>query len=262
MAEGDNNWQNPSYSAAEKYDPLNQYGLNKSLDVYNSFADNAGNRVNDPTAWAQTQNELGRTMAGGDATDTSDAYKKAKMVAERDTQLAIDQAAEQAGLGGTRWSSSMGRTAQDIAGGKMAELGSTFAQQAMGAQEAARGRELQAAGQMYNLGQGQAGLGENAMNRWFQSGQGLLNQGQAAGRNALDYASALENQGSGIQQSDQSAINAYLQNYLRESQENDPWLSMANQYASTSGQPNQYQQGGVGTALGMFSSLLPFLGML
>jgi hypothetical protein len=151
---------------------------NTASNVLSSFA-NTGNAVDIPEQWAQTTanaNEMWNT--GGMATDTSDAYLKAKAVADRNREDDIKQAMEQSGLRGNRWSSSALRTAADIGGKYSNELASTYAQQTLAAQEAARQRMLEANNQLYGAGTGYAGLDTDARNRALQATSQLTGLGK------------------------------------------------------------------------------------
>jgi hypothetical protein len=222
-----------------------------------------GNPVDIPDQWGNVTNNANRMWnTGGMATDTSDAYMKAKQVAERDTQDSIKQAIEQAGLTGNRWSSSMGRTASDIAGKNMAQLGSDFAGQAMSAQEAARQRQMSANEQLYGAGAGYAGLDTDSRNRALQAASGLTGLGQNMTQYPMQLSDQMFNQGTTMQNQNQAAYQAQLQEFLRGANENNPWLSMMMQLGTGQGIQQQYNPSAGSQWLSGLTSLLPMLGLI
>jgi hypothetical protein len=235
---------------------------NTASNVLQGYAQGQGG-VNAPTEWNQASNNATNMARTGNATSASDAYMKAKQVAQADTTDAIKQAAEQAGLGGTRWSSSMGRNAQDIAGRRMAELGSNFAQQEMGAQEAARGRQMEANNQLFGIGSGFAGLDTDTRNRALQATGQLSGLGQNMTRYPMELANQAAGMGGQLQGINQGALNNTYQDFLRGATENNPWLAKAMGMATNQGQQAQYLPGAgsqiLNSAGGGLISLLPFL---
>jgi hypothetical protein len=63
----------------------------------------------------------------GKPTTAEPWYAAQKKVVERDIMEAIKEANEQAGLAGLRWSTPLARSAQDIAGKYMTQLGADYA---------------------------------------------------------------------------------------------------------------------------------------
>jgi hypothetical protein len=194
--------------------------------------------------------------AAAQATTNQPWYDAMKGVVETNTSDAIKQAAEQAGLGGMRWSTPMGRTAQDIAGRNQAQLGTTWAGMESAAKEAAQGRLMQ-------TGTNKAGLQESARDRALQA-SGLLS---TLGGQTTDYArgvaSDLMSGGSTMAgQSNQEAQNIYNQ-FLKSTPEGNPWLQAALGIGSASGTPTTYDQSG-GTSLlsgiGSLASLMALKG--
>lgn len=228
-------------------------------NVLSTFAD-TGNPVNTPGQWdAATMGAYDMLANQGMATDTSNWYQQAKQVSDYDTQEAIKQAMEQAGLSGNRWSSGSQRTAADIGGKYASQLGAQYAQQTMSAQEAARARQQEAANQLYGFGTGYAGLDTDARNRSLQATGQLGDIGQRK----TDYARGLANdafqQGTALQGQDQAALGKLYQEFLRGTAENNPWLSYAMQMATGQGTQQQYTPGTGSGLLSGLSSILPFL---
>ena len=184
--------------------------------------------------WASSA--LGELSATGRPADWAPWYQQAKGVAQTDIMDAIKQAAEQAGLSGTRWSTPMGRTAQDISGRRMQELGTEYTQQQLGAMENAANRSLTAA----------QGLGNIAQQRWNMP---------------LQYASQAMGMGQNMQQQYQNMFNPQYQEFLRTAAENNPWLNQAMGATSLTGQytPQTYQQSFLTNILGMLPALLGLL---
>ena len=167
-----------------------------------------------PEQW-QWASDLMRKMAEtGMPTSYSDWYQQAKPVALWDIEEAIKGSAEKAGLRGERWSTAMARSAADIAAQRMGALGTDWLGRELGAGEAARQRQLQAAG-------GLAGLG-----------------GQYA-QLPMDVSQQMFNQGNIMQQ-------MRMQEFLRTLPENSPWLQYLMQSVGGQQTPQgypMYQQG-------------------
>jgi len=211
---GQSNTQTPTYGSNFDFSqiPMSS-GFNNASDLYN---------------WM---------MTSGQPTSATPAYEAAKTAGQYDVNNAIANAAEQAGLGGTRWSTPLGYTAQNIAGQESANLASQYAQQTMSAQEAARNRQMQSA-------QGLGGLGQYQQNY----AQGLASQ-----------ASGL---GSALNTSDQNTLDKLYQYWQSQQGYNNPWLSSALGLGTSSGQPQTYQQSGLSSLLGTGTSLATILAML
>ena len=225
----------------------------------NTLSQFAGGLPTDiPSIWNQGAGIASQMGQTGMPTDTSPAYQASKKVVEQDTIDAIKQAAEQAGLSGLRWSTPMGRTAQDIAGRNMSQLGASWTQQEMGAQEAARQRQLEGTNQMYQYGAGAAGLEESSKDRGMQAAGMLPALGQMYLNAPQDWAQQTYGMGSGMQQQGQSALNNYMNEFLRLAPENSPWLQQIMQYANPSmgmGGAQQYQQSTGGGIMDMVGAI-------
>ena len=217
-----------------------------------------------PSAWGTVEN-IGTQMAQtGMPTPQTEWYQRAKGVAETDITDAIKQAAEQAGLRGARWSTPLGRTAQDIAGRTMANVGLEWTGRELEAQEQARARQLSALSQLYGLGTGQVGLGENALNRALQAAGGLGTLGQRYAQLPMDVAQQAFNQGLAMMQARQAQLSPIYQEFLRRTPEASPWLQYGFQATQMPFQmtQQQYQPSGLTSGLGILGSLIPFLGLL
>ena len=228
-------------------------------DVLRSFAQ-TGNPVDIPNQWgAASQGAYDMLRNQGQATDTSEAYRTAKRVSDYDTQEAIKSAMEQAGLSGNRWSSGAQRTAADIGGKYASQLGAQYAQQAMSAQEAARGRQMGAADQLYGYGTGYAGLDTDARNRALTATGQLGGLGQAMTQYPMDLAKMAFGQGTTLGAQDQASYDRLFQEFLRGTAENNPWLNYAMQLGTGQGMQQQFTPGAGSQWMSGLSSLLPFL---
>jgi len=260
---------NPTYTYPTDYSFLGgQTGAteypsqwNQASDILSQFAQGQ-NATPDPAAWTQTLSDLSQLIgAKGMPTSYAPAYQQAKAVAQTDIEDAIKQAAEQAGLGGMRWSTPLGRTAQDIAGRTMAKVGTDWTTQELGAQEAGMGRAMQALQQMGGLGTSQAQLWEAPKERAMQAASGLTNLGSLYGQYPLDVANQAWGMGQALQAQDASGLSKAYQDFLRMSPESNPYLSGAMQLGTGQGMAQQYQQGGGTQFLSSLMSILPFLFM-
>ena len=169
---------------------------------------------------------LGEYAYTGRPTSWSPWYQQAKKGVETDVMDAIKQAAEKAGLGGTRWSTPMGRTAQDISSRAYQDLGTQF----MGLE---------------------TGALENAANRGLTAAQTLPGVAQLRQQMPMDYASNLMGMGQGMNQSYNQMLSPLQQEWMRTQPEYSPW----NQYGggllgATMGGPQMYQQGCMSQLLG------------
>ena len=210
-------------------------------NTYNYFA--TGGATDVPWQWDEASRGAYDMLGTGNPTSASPWYQQAKQQTQYDIEDAIKQANEQAGLGGQRWSSVLGRTAQDISSRRMAELGSQYAQMEMGAEEAARNRQLQSMGMLQGLGGDYAGLTESAKNRAMGAAQGLQGLGQQYFNAPMDLASQSFQMGSGLQNAQQQMIDKYFGEFMRNAGENNPYLNMIYQMATGQGVPQQYTPG-------------------
>ncbi len=228
-----------------------------SWDTATNVATNFANGMPtaNPTAWNTAQQGATQMSKTGDPTNYEPWYQQAKGVPTTDIADAIKQAAEQAGLKGNRWSSTLGRTAQDIAGRTMANVGTQWTQQQMTADEAAKQRQMDAYSQLFNIGQGQTGLTEAAKNRALEATGQLGTLGQMN----TDYLTKLAQQaydmGTGMQNISQQDLQNIYQDWQRLIPENSPWNQ---QILSLLGVQSPTTASTYGSSLG--TSLLSILG--
>ena len=178
-----------------------------------------GMRSAAPWAWTRSQ-ELANQMAKqeGKSVGQDPWYEQAKAVAQTDIEDAIKEAAEQAGLSGLRWSTPMGRSAQDIAGRTMGRVGLEWTGRELDALEQARQREQQAVNQLMGIGQGIAGLDEAAKARQMQAiqnlmgiGEGVAGLGESARNRQMQYGNMLMGVGQGISGLESQSMDRALQ---------------------------------------------------
>jgi hypothetical protein len=200
----------------------------------------------------QAAGMFGQMAQNGMPTSSSDWYQNAKAQAGTDVMDIIKQINEQASSRsfGKRYSNATARAGMDQASRRFGEMGTQFAGMEMGAQEAARNRQLQAMGGLGNLasayGQNQMGAG--------QGYQSLQNDQNAYGMNLANQAYGM---GQGLYGVSQNQAND-LGNYWQGNQWwSNPALQMAmqqSQYSPDYAYP-QYKQSTAGQILNIFSSL-------
>lgn len=184
-----------------------------------------------PSQW-QTANDAYTRIANANPMSWGSWYDKAKQTAQYDINDAIRQAVETAGMGGMRWSDSLGRTGQDIAARTMAGLGSQYA-----------ANEMQ-------------GYQQNISNQ-LGAAQGLQGLGQQYAYLPMDVANNMMNMGQGMQNAYNQEINPFYNLWNSQQPYNSPWLQNALMLAQSS-QPQQYQPSGLSQGFDAITSLLPF----
>ena len=186
-----------------------------------------------PSQWQTASDTLTGIAQNGNPVNYGNWYNQAKQTAQYDITDAIRQAVETAGMGGMKYSTSLGRTGQDIAARTMAGLGRDWTNMELGAQQQGIQNQMGAAQGLAGLGQQYAYLPMDVANNMFNMGQGM----QGAMNQEISPYYNLWNS---------------LQSY------NSPWLNNMMQLAQSS-QPQQYQQSGMSQFLSGIGSFLPFL---
>ncbi len=219
-----------------------------------------------PEAWTQTQDYLNQLIQNyGMPTSYAPAYQAAKKQTTYDIEDAIKQATEQAGLSGMRWSTPLGRTAQDISARAMAGLGSTWTTQELGAQESAMNRALQGVQALSGLGGQQAQFAQLPYQNALAATAQLTPLGQSYTDQYMNLAKTLLGAGTTMQAGQQDTANQFYQQFLRNTPEASSWMQqMLSLLGGSQGNavPQQYQQSSSSSMLGILGSILPFLGML
>jgi len=233
-----------------------------------------GGKIQTPSSWTTGMEALTPMAQTGQPVSSDEWWSATQGVTNREIEDAIKNAAEQAGLGGMRWSTPLGYTAQDISGKYMGEATQQWADREMAAQEAAKQRQLEATNQLYQYGQGQYQMDKDALARRQAAANAAASAaryaeaqrtaqmnnaasalmglgGQKAGL-GLDVTNAMYNMGTGMQSSQQNAINSSY---------NNPYMTYANQYLASqpSGQQQTYQPSTASNVLGAVTSAAPWI---
>jgi hypothetical protein len=188
------------------------------------------------------------TAETGDIVSADPWYQTAVSKGWYDTQDAIKQAAEQAGLGGTRWSSVTGRTAQDIAGRNAANLANEYAsRQGQYATDAAN-RKLTASSLLESLG-------TDVNNQLFSASSALSDLGSKYAQYPIDLATAASEIGATNAATEQSALDKEYAEALRTMAENNPYLALIYQMATGMGTSQQYNSGQLTNLLGILGQI-------
>lgn len=228
-------------------------------DVLSRFAMGLPTQI--PESWQQSEQYANRMAQTGMPT-TAEPWFNAMQEANRGYVTdEINQAVEQAGLGGMRYSTSLGRQVADIGGRRAADLGGQYAGLEFGAQEAARGRQMSAIPMLQQQGMMTTGLTESAKNRGMQSAGMLGGLGQMYADLPRDTAMQAMQMSGLLQQLQQQSISPFYQEALRGMPENSPWLQLAMQAMGmpSSMATGQYAPSGCGQFLG---SAAPFAGVI
>lgn len=151
-----------------------------------------------PSQWT-TGSKLAEQMATtGNLVDTSGWYGANKGKYQTAMQDAANQLLEEAGLGGTRWSSATNASLTDQARRMAEDMAASEYSNWATAQENAANRKLEGLSQLYTYGSGESGLSENALNRGLSAAQNLEGVGTSYYNAPLTLASTLSNLGSNL----------------------------------------------------------------
>ena len=238
--------------------------LGKANDIFSAFSHGQPTAV--PNQW-QTATGIGNYYGsnGGQPTSADPWYQAAVSNANNNITDSINQAKEQAGLGGMRWSTPLGRTAQQVAGQQMAAIAPQYAQLTQTALENAANRQMQAGQNLYTIGQGTSGLEEAAKQRSMEAGQNLANLGTQYFNMPFQTSQALMNEGQAGQTQQQNQANTWLQQWQQQQPYNNPWLNLGSSMVGAQGQsqytPQQNQQSTGNAILGGIMGMLPMLFM-
>jgi len=196
-----------------------------------------GTGLQTPPEWDVASRAYGYAAQG--IPTTAGGWREAQMpIVQRRIEDQAKQAAEQAGLSGTRWSTPLQRNIADIAGREMGQLEGDWATKQWQARETAADRALGGAGGLSTLGQ-----------QYFNA--------------PMDWASQMYGMGAGMTGQYQQGLERQQQDIMRQFPEASPWLQQAMGYAGISPAvtQQQYQPSGGTQALGALSSLAPLLGL-
>lgn len=225
--------------------PQGQQGFNypsqwgQASDIYSYFGGGAPTDI--PQQWQQGT-QMAQDIWGqqGMPTDTSQWWRSMQESIQPDITRSIQQAVEQAGLSGMRYSTPLGQQAARIGGEAQAGIMPQYWQMGMGAQEAARNRMMQVPGMMQAFGLGEAGLTEAAKNRAMQAAGGLQSVGEQFFQAPMQVARTMMGMGGELGQQRQQAFSPYYSEFMRGRPEANPFLEMGMQFPY--GQFGQQQQ--------------------
>ncbi len=182
--------------------------LDTAGDTLNQFAE--GRPYQSPWQWGQASDTASQFARDGRPVDYQSWWNAQQPVLQRTIEDQSKQAAEQAGLAGTRWGTPLQRNISDISGRETASTFGDFMGMSLGGEEAARGRQQQAVNQLQGLGQGYTGL-ENQMRQEQLRAAGMLpGLAQTGYGIQSDIAKNLINGGMGAQGMNQAALGNLL----------------------------------------------------
>lgn len=226
-------------------------------DIYNYFGTGGATQI--PGAWQQGQ-QMAQDIwgRGGMPTGSEDYWRSLQESIQPDITRSIQQAVEQAGLSGLRYSTPLGQQVARIGGEAQAGIMPQFWQTQMGLQEGAANRMMQVPGMMQAFGLGEAGLTEAAKNRAMQAAGGLQSVGEQYFQAPMQVARTMWEGGDRMAQQRQQAFSPYYSEFMRQRPEANPYLNMGMQfpYGQFGQQPQmfnpsfmtQLMQGGQGVA--------------
>ena len=244
----------------ENYDPFGQINMpyqnfnmpeqwTQAADWFQNMM--MGGGVGASPYWGTAGNVLTGMAQTGRPVDVSGLYGAMEPIAARQLEDYTKQAAEQAGLTGTRWSSPLMHNIADFSGRLSENMALAQTRAGITAEEAARQRMLQATGQLGSLGQMESNLGLANMANQMSA----ANQYAGLGTQMFNAPMQVAGQMFGMGQGMQGAQGQQIQQMM-----NDPYLALAlsmagqNQYM-----PQQYTPGWASQLLNIGGGLLPLL---
>ena len=225
------------------------------MDLWGQAADmyrQAGNPMTSPTAWGTAENAYNQMLGGqGNPVDVMGWWGAQQPVFQTQMSDYAKQAAEQAGMGGTRWSSPLLTNIADQTSRGLQNLTADFAGRNISAQEAARDRMMGSMSGLSNLGQGQANFGQQDAMNMMNAASGLGGIGTNQFNAPMQAAQAMGNMGNQLYNQQTGMMN---QMYT------PPWMQGAQNaaYMSAYGQPQTYQPSFGENMLGIAGTLLPY----
>jgi len=184
-----------------------------------------GQQIPTPQAWLTGQKFATDVLGQGGMPTTYDPwYKQMQGVVGEQVGKAGKDIAEQFGLAGLRQSTGLGQQLGELAGQAQGQLGAQYAGLEVGAQEAARQRQIQAGQQLYGYGAGEAGLGQFQQQMQLGAGQGLTGLGYQQSQLPIQQALAAQGISGQQQQQNIQAFAPQFQEFMRNAAENNPWI--------------------------------------
>jgi len=189
-----------------------------------------------PKEWTEAGDFWSKMLETGMPTSTSDWWKSMQTKAGYDIERAGKEAVEQFGLGGLRHSTPLGQQLGRIGAETTAGIMPEYWRLGMGAEEAARGRQM-----------------GSAQNLWGAGGD--------YARLPMEVGERMLGMGGEYQRQQMQAMYPMMQEFQRMLPEQSPWLQYGMQfpYGNFGQQPQQYQPSFFSQLLGGASSMLPFL---
>jgi len=240
-------YQDYQMQAPQPFPFPGQWGA--ASDIYSGIGQGSPFGTNQ---WNIGANQLAQMAQGGMPTDVSALEATYAPMMQRQMEELTKQGAETAGMAGTRYSSPFARNISEF-GSKIAEnFANTMAQQNIAAQEAARGRQMGAFGQLGQRGGMDLQAQQAARGLQLGAAGGLGSLGSQYLYAPMNIAQGMMGMGGGMQNQQQQEINAMM---------NDPYAAMAMQMAGS--MPNQYMpetyQKGWASDMLNAGSMLPFM---
>ena len=229
--------------------------LDMAQQTMGQFA--GGMPYNTPGQWGQASNVASQFAQNGMPVDYQSWWDAQQPILQRTINDQSMQAAEQAGLAGSRWSTPLQRNITDISGRETANTFGNFMGMSLQGQEAARQRQQQGVNQLQSLGQGYVGL-ENMMRGEQMGAAGMLPGLSQTGYGIQsDIARNLMQGGAGVQGMNQQALGNLMNIFMQQ----NPSLAMLLQGGigglgtPTNWAQQQYSPSGFNQ---FFDNILPF----
>lgn len=246
-----------AYNPADPYGSftMGQQGFNApGMDLWGKAADLYGYAATPqaaPTAWGTAENAYNNMVGTGNPTDVTGWWNAQQPKFQTQMGDISKQMAEQAGLGGMRWSSPLATGIAEQGRRGLENLTADFAGRQITADEAAKQRMMESMSGLTGLGQGQANLGLANTANMFTGAGGLANIGQLQFNAPMQAAQALQNSGNNMWNQQNAMMNQMY---------NPPWMQGALQASGQSayGTPQTYQPSFGENMLGVAGQLLPY----
>lgn len=209
----------------------------KELEDFYRNMMGGGMSVGVPDYWNTAGGAMSRMARSGMPVDINAYTESLIPVHQRRLEEGSKQILESMGMGGKRWSTPLSYQVADLGSRLEENMGMASQQAWLGAQEAARQRQIAASGQLYNLGSGMTNLGFQNANMMMQGAGGM-------GQMAQEYMYGPMNISQGLMGMGGQYQNAQQQQY--DAMQNDPYLGMAMNMANISAPQyaqKQYQPG-------------------
>jgi len=148
-------------------------------------------------AWGMAQERAGQMLGTGEPVDIAGWWEAQKPVYQQEYEDQARQLAEQAGLGGMRWSSVLQRNIADMTQRGQTQLTAEAMSQQLAADEAAKQRVLETMGILNQIGSGQASARSAGAGRRLSTIGMLLGAGQDEARFNMDLINQMAGLGQG-----------------------------------------------------------------